>query len=34
MTTHQVDLLRWVMGEVAAVSASYSFDRLLADSPT
>jgi len=28
MTTHQVDLLRWVMGEVAAVSASYSFDRI------
>jgi predicted dehydrogenase len=28
MTTHQVDLLRWVMGEVEAVSASYSFDRL------
>jgi predicted dehydrogenase len=28
MTTHQVDLLRWVMGEVEAVSASYSF-RLL-----
>src|SRR5207249_348150 len=23
MTTHQVDLLRWVMGEVEAVSASY-----------
>jgi predicted dehydrogenase len=31
MTTHQVDLLRWVMGEVEAVSASYSFHRLLAD---
>jgi predicted dehydrogenase len=30
MTTHQVDLLRWVMGEVEAVSASYSFGRLLA----
>jgi predicted dehydrogenase len=28
MTTHQVDLLRWIMGEVTAVSASYSFDRL------
>jgi predicted dehydrogenase len=28
MTTHQVDMLRWVMGEVVAVSASYSFDRL------
>jgi len=28
MTTHQVDLLRWCMGEVAAVSAAYSFDRL------
>ena len=28
MTTHQVDLLRWCMGEVEAVSASYSFDRL------
>lgn len=33
MTTHQVDLLRWVMGEVEAVSASYSFGRLLADQP-
>ena len=33
MTTHQVDLLRWVMGEVEAVSASYSFNRLLADQP-
>jgi predicted dehydrogenase len=31
MTTHQVDLLRWVMGEVRAVSASYSFDRLHRD---
>ena len=29
MTTHQVDLLRWVMGEVTAVNASYSFKRLL-----
>jgi predicted dehydrogenase len=28
MTTHQVDMLRWVMGEVEAVSASYSFERL------
>ena len=28
MTTHQVDMLRWVLGEVEAVSASYSFDRL------
>jgi predicted dehydrogenase len=25
MTTHQVDVLRWVMGEVEAVSASYSY---------
>jgi predicted dehydrogenase len=33
MTTHQVDLLRWVMGDVAAVSASYSFNRLLKDQP-
>jgi len=33
MTTHQVDLLRWVMGEVEAVSASYSFHRLLTDQP-
>ncbi len=33
MTTHQVDLLRWVMGEVEAVSASYSRNRLLADVP-
>jgi len=31
MTTHQVDLLRWVMGEVEAVSASYSFQRLFGD---
>lgn len=28
MTTHQVDLLRFVLGEVVAVSAHYSFDRL------
>lgn len=28
MTTHQVDLLRWVMGEVESVAASYSFERL------
>jgi len=28
MTTHQADLLRWVMGEVESVAASYSFDRL------
>lgn len=28
MTTHQVDMLRWVMGEVDSVSASYSFERL------
>lgn len=33
MTTHQVDLLRWVMGEIEAVSASYSFRRLFADQP-
>jgi predicted dehydrogenase len=32
MTTHQVDALRWVMGEVEAVSASYSF-RLHRDEP-
>jgi predicted dehydrogenase len=32
MTTHQVDLLRWVMGEVEGVSASYSF-RLLRSEP-
>lgn len=32
-TTHQVDLLRWIMGEVVAVSASYSFGRLFADQP-
>jgi predicted dehydrogenase len=31
MTTHQVDLMRWVMGEVEAVSAGYSFSRLLKD---
>lgn len=28
MTTHQVDLMRWVMGEVVSVSASYSVNRL------
>jgi predicted dehydrogenase len=33
MTTHQVDLLRWVMGEVQAVSASYSFGRVFKDNP-
>lgn len=31
-TTHQVDLLRWIMGEVEAVSAAYSF-RLFKDHP-
>jgi predicted dehydrogenase len=31
MTTHQVDLLRWCMGEVTAVSASYSMGRLFRD---
>jgi predicted dehydrogenase len=31
MTTHQVDLLRWCMGEVASVAASYSFNRLHRD---
>lgn len=31
MTTHQVDLLRWTMGEVESVSACYSFNRLLRD---
>ncbi len=31
MTTHQLDLLRWVMGDVAAVSASYSFNRIFKD---
>lgn len=31
MTTHQVDLLRWAMGEVEAVAASYSFKRLHRD---
>ena len=34
MTTHQVDLLRWIMGEVKAVSASYSRDRLHRGDPT
>src|SRR5688500_18735227 len=34
MTTHQVDLLRWMMGEVESVSASYSRDRLLRDDPS
>lgn len=33
MTTHQVDLLRWVLGEVKWVSASYSFGRLHKDEP-
>jgi len=33
MTTHQVDLLRWILGEVESVSASYSFNRLLRDEP-
>jgi len=28
MATHQVDMLRWLMGEVESVSASYSFERL------
>ncbi|MCZ7647571.1 MAG: Gfo/Idh/MocA family oxidoreductase [Planctomycetota bacterium] len=32
-TTHQVDLLRWVMGEIDAVAASYSFKRLLPGEP-
>jgi predicted dehydrogenase len=32
-TTHQVDLLRWVLGEVEAVSAVYSFDRLFQGEP-
>jgi len=32
-TTHQVDLLRWVMGEVEAVSACYSSNRLFKDRP-
>ncbi len=34
MATHQVDMLRWIMGEVESVSASYSQDRLLRDNPT
>jgi predicted dehydrogenase len=33
MTTHQVDLMRWVMGEVVSVSAVYSFDRLFQGEP-
>ncbi|MBI3829219.1 MAG: Gfo/Idh/MocA family oxidoreductase [Planctomycetes bacterium] len=33
MTTHQVDLIRWVMGDVDAVSASYSFGRVFKDQP-
>jgi predicted dehydrogenase len=33
MTTHQVDLLRWLLGEVEAVSARYSFDRLFQGEP-
>lgn len=33
MTTHQVDLLRWVMGEVESVAASYSFNRLFRNEP-
>ena len=34
MTTHQVDLLRWMMGEVESVSAAYSRNRLFLDDPT
>jgi predicted dehydrogenase len=34
MTTHQVDLLRWFIGEVEWVSASYSLNRLHRDDPT
>lgn len=33
MTTHQVDLLRWVMGEVEAVCACSSSRRLFKDQP-
>jgi predicted dehydrogenase len=33
MTTHQLDLLRWVMGDIAAISASYSFNRIFKDQP-
>lgn len=33
MTTHQVDLLRWFLGEVEAVSAAYSFNRLFEGKP-
>ncbi|HZO88570.1 MAG TPA: Gfo/Idh/MocA family oxidoreductase [Chthonomonadaceae bacterium] len=33
MTTHQVDILRWVMGEIEAVAAGYSFDRLFRGQP-
>lgn len=33
MTTHQVDLLRMVMGEVDTVCASYSFNRVFKDQP-
>jgi predicted dehydrogenase len=33
MTTHQVDLLRWCMGEVEAVAAVYSTGRLHGNDP-
>jgi len=33
MTTHQIDLLRWVLGEVESVSAVYSQNRLHASLP-
>jgi predicted dehydrogenase len=32
-TTHQIDLLRWVLGDVEAVSAGYSFKRVFKDQP-
>jgi predicted dehydrogenase len=32
-TTHQIDLLRWIMGDVEAVSAGYSFNRLYKEEP-
>ncbi|MCC6446078.1 MAG: Gfo/Idh/MocA family oxidoreductase [Armatimonadetes bacterium] len=34
MTTHQVDFLRWCMGEAESVAASYSFNRLFRDDPS
>ena len=34
MTTHQIDMLRWIMGEVESVTAHYSFNRLFRSDDT